>query len=144
MRSWVMLHYKIPNKPSAGRVYVWRKMKSLGAILLHDAVWVLPYTPRNYEQFQWLSSEILELGGQCMLWRGKLPLPEQEEWLVRQFTKMADTEYTDILDALTQKDADLRALSFRYQQARAKDYFHSELGQRVHSTLLSYRERDNQ
>ncbi|MCF8567421.1 ChrB protein [Alicyclobacillus tolerans] len=144
MRSWVILHYKIPNKPSAGRVYVWRKMKSLGAILLHDAVWVLPYTPRNHEKFQWLSSEILELGGQCMLWRGELPLPEQEEELARQFTQMVDTDYADMLDALAEKNADLRALSLRYQQVRAKDYFQSELGQRVHSTLLSYRERDSE
>jgi hypothetical protein len=38
VRNWILLVYKIPNEPSAGRVFVWRKLKKLGAILLHDAV----------------------------------------------------------------------------------------------------------
>jgi len=44
-RTWVVLVYKIPREPAAGRVSVWRKLKRLGALLLHDAVWLLPETP---------------------------------------------------------------------------------------------------
>ena len=40
--SWVLLDYKIPREPTASRAMVWRKLKRLGALLLHDAVWVLP------------------------------------------------------------------------------------------------------
>ena len=60
MRNWILLIYKIPNEPSAGRVFVWRKLKKLGAMLLHDAVWVLPATPQTKEHFRWLAAEIAE------------------------------------------------------------------------------------
>ncbi|HLO31892.1 MAG TPA: Chromate resistance protein ChrB, partial [Anaerolineales bacterium] len=68
MAKWLLLHYKIPTEPSASRVYIWRKLKRLGALLIQDAVWVLPDTPRNLEQFQWLSAEIVELAGEATLW----------------------------------------------------------------------------
>ena len=42
MNDWLLLIYKVPPNPTANRVYVWRKLKQLGALLLHDAVWVLP------------------------------------------------------------------------------------------------------
>ncbi len=51
-RAWVLLVYKIPREPTASRAQVWRKLKRLGALLLHDAVWVLPATPWTREQFQ--------------------------------------------------------------------------------------------
>src|SRR4051794_32701297 len=57
---WLLLLYKIPREPTVGRVSVWRKLKRLGAILLHDAVWVLPPSPRTKEEFQWLVAEIQE------------------------------------------------------------------------------------
>jgi hypothetical protein len=61
-----------PREPTAGRVYVWRKLKQLGAIAVQDAVWVLPVTPRTQEQFQWLASEIDELGGRRRIGSRKL------------------------------------------------------------------------
>ena len=61
--AWVLLVYKIPREPTASRAAVWRKLKRLGALLLHDAVWVLPATPWTREQFQWLAVEIGLQGG---------------------------------------------------------------------------------
>ena len=34
--DWLLLAYKIPREPTAGRVYVWRKLKQLGAIAVQD------------------------------------------------------------------------------------------------------------
>jgi len=63
MITWLLLHYRLPAQPSALRVYIWRKLKRLSAILLNDAVWVLPDTPRTAEHFQWLAAEIQEMQG---------------------------------------------------------------------------------
>ena len=52
MTSWLLLSYKLPAHPSALRVYVWRKLKRLGAILLNDTIWVLPDTPKTAENFR--------------------------------------------------------------------------------------------
>jgi hypothetical protein len=142
MSSWVVLVYKIPREPAAGRVYVWRKLKRLGALLVHDAVWLLPATPWTREQFQWLAVEIKELSGEALVWESRMVLPGQDEALVQQFAAEADAGYQAILAALQQPDADLAALSRQYQQAQARDYFQSPLGQQVRAALLAARGGD--
>ena len=137
--SWVLLVYRIPREPTASRAAVWRKLKRLGALLLHDAVWVLPATPWTREQFQWLAVEIGELGGEAHLWESRLILNGQEDALVRQFQARVDAIYQEILDDLERDAADLVALSRKYQQVRAQDYFHSELGKHVRARLMSAR-----
>ena len=137
--SWVLLVYRIPREPTSSRATVWRKLKQLGALLLHDAVWVLPATPWTREQFQWLAVEIGELEGEAYLWESRLLLNGQEDALVRQFQARVDAAYQEILDGLEQDDADLIALSRKYQQVRAQDYFHSEVGLQVRERLMSAR-----
>jgi hypothetical protein len=136
-QRWVLLTYRIARDPSAGRVGVWRKLKRLGAILVHDSVWVLPATPRTGEQLQWLAAEIHELGGDAWLWHASLARGDQGAALVNQFRQQVDTVYGDILAALHRPAADLGALSKRYQQARALDYFDSPLGAQARQALLS-------
>ncbi len=136
-RRWLLLLYKVPPEPTANRVTVWRKLKRLGALLLHDAVWILPPSPRTLEELQWLAADIHERGGDAMLWEASLCLDDRDKELVRQFLAEVDSAYTDILADLGQADADLAALSKRYQQARLRDYFRSPLGERVRAALLS-------
>ena len=137
--AWVLLVYKIPREPTSSRAAVWRKLKRLGALLLHDAVWVLPATPWTREQFQWLTVEIGELGGEAYLWESHLLLNGQAEALAQQFQTRVDAAYQEILGELEREDADLVALSRRYQQVRAQDYFHSELGTQARERLMRAR-----
>lgn len=139
MHKWLLLHYKLPAEPSALRVYIWRKLKRLGAILFQDAVWTLPNTPRTHEQFQWLTAEIIERGGEAMLWEAQLALPGKDDTLVGQFQQQVDQSYSEIMDQLGQPDSDLDVLSRQYQQIRLKDHFQSELGQQVQQALLDKR-----
>ena len=137
--AWVLLVYKIPREPTARRAMVWRKLKRLGALLLHDAVWVLPATPWTREQFQWLTVEIGELGGEAHLWESHLLLNGQSEALVQQFQARVESAYQEILHELERDEADLVVLSRKYQQVRAQDYFHSELGRHVRERLMTAR-----
>ena len=131
MTNWLLLHYKLPNKPSALRVYTWRKLKRLGAILLHEAVWVLPDQPRTAEQVQWLTSEIQEMGGEAYSWRASAILGTDNEALIHQFNEQVDSVYSDLLKKLEKSRVDLQEISKQYQQAAAQDFFHSKLGLRV-------------
>lgn len=142
MYAWVLLHYKIPPEPTARRVYVWRKLKRLGALLLHDAVWALPATPHTREDVQWLAVEIGEQGGEAMVWEATLTLAGQDEALVRQFVAQVDAAYSAILADLAREDADPAALARRYQQIAGQDYFHTELGRQVRDALLAGGGRD--
>ena len=139
MNAWLLLHYKLPNKPSALRVYVWRKLKRLGAVLLHDAVWVLPDQQRTAEQLQWLAAEIQEMGGEAYSWKAAVLFGQDEESLARQFTEQVDAVYSDLLKQLERQKPDLQEISRKYQQTASQDFFHSKLGLQVREKLMSNR-----
>ena len=139
MTNWLLLHYKLPSKPSALRVYIWRKLRRLGAILLHEAVWVLPDQPRTAEQVQWLTAEIQEMGGEAYSWKAAAILAENDESLRLQFKKQVDAIYAQLLKKLEKSRVDLQEISREYQQAASQDFFHSELGLRVREKLTSKR-----
>lgn len=137
MRKWLLLSYRIPREPTAGRVYVWRKLKQLGAIAAQDAMWVLPQTARTQEQFQWLAAEITELGGEAMLFEAEQLYATDAELLRKQFIEPVEAEYREILAALKKKDRDLPALSKRFQDAQLRDYFATEIGRKTREKLLA-------
>ncbi len=82
MQSWLLFLYKVPHEPSSYRVYVWRKLKRIGALLLHDSAWALPLSSRSLAQFQELAAEIAKLGGDSLLWEARLAVGIQDEALV--------------------------------------------------------------
>jgi hypothetical protein len=125
---WVLLSSRLPREPSRLRLGVWRRLRRLGAVLLHDAVWVLPAGPSTREAFEWLAEEIAEEGGTAFLWEAaSLDEPQNRE-LVRRFRAEADARYA----ALAQSARDiLRRTAFRQLQGlerglhleRRRDYF---------------------
>lgn len=137
VKKWLILIYRIPREPTAARVFVWRKLKQLGAIAVQDAAWVLPQTPRTQEQFQWLAAEISELEGDALLWEAEHLYATDPESLRRQFLEPVEAEYRRILAALRKKDRDLTLLSKQYQDTHARDYFESEVGRQVREKLLA-------
>jgi len=139
MTNWLLLHYKLPNKPSALRVYIWRKLKRFGALLLHEAVWVLPDLPRTAEQIQWLAAEIEEMGGNAFYWRANSIMSAQEESIVHQFQEQVDIVYSRLLKRLEKTKPDLQEISREYQQALSQDFFHSKLGLLVREKLTAKR-----
>ncbi|MBM4030451.1 MAG: ChrB protein [Planctomycetes bacterium] len=135
-QRWLILVYSVPRRPSAKRVYVWRKLQRLGAVSPRDGVWVLPATARTREHFRWLSAEIAEMGGSPMLWEGEVECPGHHARLVAELQRPVEAEYRRILDALRRGSADRAALSRRFQQAQGRDYFHSGLGREARAALI--------
>ena len=140
MNDWILLTYKLPAEPSARRVYVWRKLKRLGAITVFDAVWVLPDTPYTHEQFQWLAAEIQELGGEAMFWKAQAELAGQEETLIDQFQSQVEDNYRSLLERMDHNLIELSAAAQEYQQIRQKDYFQCAVGLQIRDRLLAARE----
>jgi hypothetical protein len=134
-QAWVQLLYTLPREPSAPRVAVWRKLKKLGALLLHDAVWVLPARAALVEHFRWLASEIGEAGGEALIWIAEQGLPGQDDSLVAQFQAQAEAGYQAILATLDMLDVEQAAVSRRYQAVVACDYFHAPSAEIVRSRL---------
>jgi hypothetical protein len=131
--------YRVPREPSASRVYVWRKLKQLGAAALQDAAWVLPATSRTQEQFQWLAAEIVEMGGEATVFASEVLFASDTDRLAEEFNKPVREAYREIMAALMRKDRDLAALSRKFQQTQAQDYFQLALGNDVRAKLLDAR-----
>jgi len=143
MTTWLLFTYEVPNEPSARRVYVWRKLKGLGAILLHDTAWVLPNTPHTREKLQWLTTEVRDMeGGAASLWEAQQVFTGQSENLVQQFSEQVDALYREILVELKKTNVDLSALAKRYQQIKQRDYFQSSLGEQARRILIKRRGAD--
>jgi hypothetical protein len=111
----------------------------MGAILLHEAVWILPDTPRTAEQYQWLTAEIHEMGGEVYSWKSNTAFAEQDESITQQFNEQVDVVYSDLLKKIDKPKVNLQEISQRYQQAAAQDFFHSKLGILVREKLTSKR-----
>lgn len=144
MKPWLLLIYRVPRKPTSKRVFVWRKLKQLGALALQDAVWVLPASPRTREQFQWLAVEITELEGEATLFESEQVFATDNNALQRQFVESVEGEYRDILAALRQRSSDVAMLAKQFQQVHGRDFFASPLGPQVRDRLLSKERKSRQ
>ena len=57
-QEWVLIVHLLPQRPTKLRVHVWRRLQALGAIPIKNSVYVLPYSEKTNEDFQWLKQEI--------------------------------------------------------------------------------------
>jgi hypothetical protein len=141
LQNWLLLVYKVPRDPTANRVFVWRKLKRLGALSLQDAIWVLPDRSYTQEQFQWLASEIEELGGSVTYWKSALIAGEKEEDMIKKFQLLVEEDYAKLLKALKKSKANLAELSKQYQEIVKRDYFENNVGKQVRRMLIDKAER---
>src|SRR5258708_39974765 len=100
--QFLLLIVSLPPTPSSLRVRVWRRLRALGAVALKRTVYLLPDTPDNYEQFQWLGQEIPRERGETILLR------------VDQIENMSRADI--ILLFQQARDPDYRQLAPRYRK----------------------------
>jgi hypothetical protein len=107
--SWVILSSRVPREPTRLRLAVWRRLKRLGAVLIHDSVWMLPADARTREAFEWLAEEIDEQGGSAWVWETVALSPAQDREAIELFRREAEARYAEIrASAQSIRDAALR------------------------------------
>lgn len=97
-REWLAISYRVPSEPSRNRVYVWRKLKELGAVYLQQGVGVLPRTEAILDDLQALRAEVLSMGGESAVAILSFVNQEDEDRLVREFQALRDQEYDEIVE----------------------------------------------
>jgi hypothetical protein len=99
---------------------VWRRLRRLGAVLVHDAVWVLPADARTREAYEWLAEEIEEQGGTTWMWEAS-GSAAQDRALIELFRRDADGRYGAIAASASGiRNAALRGRR-RARPTRARD-----------------------
>ena len=96
---WVMLMPNLPGKASSERVKIWRRLQSIGAIAVRPSVYVLPAKEPHLETFQWVSREIVELGGQAALCEGSFVDGVTDDEIRRRFNEVRSADYTALAEA---------------------------------------------
>lgn len=123
---WLLLSYKLAREPTRMRLAVWRRLKRLGAIVLHAAVWTVPRDEKTREAFEWLAEEIEEAGGTVFLWEAESLDAEQNRRIVSKILRATENRYATLRAAArAAKDAvatisgdDLESLRAALRQAR--------------------------
>lgn len=137
---WVLLSYRLPREPSRLRLAVWRRLKRLGAVVLHDALWLLPADGKTREAFDWLGEEIEESGGTALTFEAQSFGAGQDRAIVAAFRAEADERYAElaasaralgrvgmrrraVIAAIRQTRRQLAGLERGLRLERRRDYF---------------------
>ena len=90
--KWLGFCYNLPASPSKGRVYVWRKLKELGAVPLRSGMAVLPNRRENVERFRLLGERVQALQGDFLLIQLEFLSPRDEQQLLQAFEAQAQED----------------------------------------------------
>ncbi len=146
VQEWLLLVYQIPSKPTNLRVRVWRKLQIFGAVLIKNSVYVLPFSEKTNEDFQWLRQEIESAGGEASVFRADSVEGATDKELVAEFRRQRDEDYSRLITELNglsgavreqkrsgslsanklgQYESDLGKLSQELERILATDFFHA-------------------
>ena len=122
---WLALGYNVPANPSKGRVYVWRRLKELGAGYFRPGVAILPKTVQSMAAFRALSDKILAMGGEATIAELKFCDYIDESDTIQRFLNQSLIEYDQLLkDCQGQRSSDeVRQAIRRYGKVRSRDHF---------------------
>jgi hypothetical protein len=102
--EWLLLIHQLPPQPTNLRVRIWRKLQKLGAVVVKNSVYVLPFNEKTHEDFQWLQQEITAAGGEATVFRAGAIEGATDKEIIAAFRKARDDEYAQVtadLDGLT-------------------------------------------
>jgi hypothetical protein len=97
-QRFVVLTYRMPAKPTAGRVAVWRNLKKTGAVYLQDSVCVLPDTAALRRELAPVLERIDASGGRYHLLPLRKLSVQEEGKLAGLFVEQSSQHYREIIE----------------------------------------------
>lgn len=86
---WLVFAHQLPAHPSNGRVKTWRRLQQIGAVPVKHSVYVLPNTEQAREDFEWLRTEVVSLGGQASIFEASSLDRVDEQRILKQLRTAA-------------------------------------------------------
>jgi hypothetical protein len=141
---WLLLIYTVPAKPTRLRAFIWREVKKIGAVYLHDGVCALPQRPETLEAVEAIASRVREFEGETTVVTGATFDAARGEAVVAAFKAARAAEYAEVtreaarllehiaretnhrdftFAELEELEEDLGKLTRWSNQVRARDYF---------------------
>jgi hypothetical protein len=95
---FTLLVYRVPPKPTAGRVAVWRQLKKIGAIYLQQSVCVFPDNSVVRRDLAPILARITNASGEYHLLSLRKLDRDEEEKLIKQFQEQTSNHYQEIIE----------------------------------------------
>lgn len=124
---WLALGYSLPVKPSANRVYLWRKLRELGANTRPGTA-LLPHSRQNLQRLRELKAKVQAMGGEASLAELRFIDEQDNTKLVDWFKKQSEKEYNELLHEMMElcersEKGSVKAIQKRLDLIRSRDYF---------------------
>ena len=147
--NWIAISYTVPATPSKYRVYVWRKLKEMGAEPLNQGISLLPCNEENYAKLQALKNKIISLKADAKIIFLDFDDENDSNSLKEIFKKNTKEDYksliTDcknILKCIKNKtkqssdiDKKIKEVNRSYKKVREKQFFPEELSKELESDI---------
>lgn len=125
---WVALAYLVPASPSKARVFVWRRLKALGAQNIRPGLALLPNSRESVSAFEQLSEKIVSFSGEALLFEMNFIEESKNREVQEQFAAAQElsikaklTECSALLEKLnSERDSSRRAQLNRTLQKKLK------------------------
>jgi hypothetical protein len=96
--NFMVLVYRVPAKPTAGRVAVWRQLKKVGAIYLQQSVCAFPDTSAVRRDLAPILTRIEDAAGEYHLLPMRALDSDEEAKLIKEFVDQTSTHYQEIIE----------------------------------------------
>ena len=153
---WLLVSVHSAGAPASVRVHVWRKLRSLGAIYLHQSACLLPAREEVERDIKRMLDRVEREGGSGRCLRITLHDPGEQTRLVGEFQAARDEEYGEILDRtpaflqelamerergrityaeVEESEADLERFHTWLEKIEKRDYFHAPRGEEARAAI---------
>ncbi len=137
--AFLVLFLSLPAKASAGRMRIWRGLRTLGCANLRDGVYLLPDIADNAKALEDIAVEVRAVQGTADLYRLGGRDPAQQAHLLGLFDRSAD--YAEFMRAVGATDVSdtkgVRRLRRELAALLAIDYFPGEAMRQAQAALAA-------
>jgi hypothetical protein len=107
--AWLLVTASSAGAPDSLRVAIWRKLRSLGALYLHQSVCLLPDRPEVRREIRRLVDRVRSNGGSARELHIAFDDRDEEAGVVAELQAARDDEYGEVLDRIPAFLDELRA-----------------------------------
>src|SRR6185437_13175508 len=148
MSPWLLLVFSLAQKGASLRVTVWRKLQRLGALPLGNSGYLLPNSPENRENFEWLATMIRSERGDASVLEVMGIDNRPPAALKREFVAARQREYRELLVKIKKAStatvnatcAQVSRLSQRLQEIISRDFFEAPLRKQAETGIDELRQ----
>jgi hypothetical protein len=118
--GWLLCVLRLPSKPAYLRVKAWRRLQEIGAVVLKNAVYVLPATERSTSDFRALLSEMKAAGGDGVVCEARVLDGLSDKEIRKLFNDSRNADYEKIAATLRGLKAGQRCKGSRDGELKLK------------------------